>query len=501
MFCMHGGKSGTVFGAIQESSIPALMANSSDSGSSGSSSSSSSSSSSGSSSGRESKTSTSNSSSSSERSGSHRSNRSGRPPAPEAQRQDGRHPAASPSFSPPKERVKEEKKAPSSHRRSHSRERSHRKQEGRQDRSSRRDLEHKRSRKRSRSDDRRPPPRHDREKRRRLESPPGERSRARVSGSHKQDESPEPHARSSRHRRNSPPPDLRRDHRRRSQEGAPEPRRTGRDRAGSRHQEDREHSSRGRSRHEEERSESRRRRDVDEGAQLRQNGGRADRRGQREEHAALNGGSWEGRSKGGRASQFDLEDMPPPPPPPPAAEMAAPPPPPPPAAGPGGAPGLGAPQGGGPNYELSGMLAAETNKVAGVEIKYNEPPEARKPSLHWRLYCFKGDQALGDPLPLHRQSCYFFGKERRVVDVPTDHPSCSRQHAVLQYRLVESEGLDGMMRQEVKPYLLDLGSTNGTYINHERIEAERYHELREQDLLKFGNSSRDYVLLHADSLA
>ena len=70
-------------------------------------------------------------------------------------------------------------------------------------------------------------------------------------------------------------------------------------------------------------------------------------------------------------------------------------PPPPPGSAPGGQqPGQGQPgppnQAGGPNYELSGMLAAETNKVAGVEIKYNEPPEARKPSLHWRLYIFKG---------------------------------------------------------------------------------------------------------------
>lgn len=31
-------------------------------------------------------------------------------------------------------------------------------------------------------------------------------------------------------------------------------------------------------------------------------------------------------------------------------------------------------------------------------------------------------------------SSYLFGRERRVVDVPTDHPSCSKQHAVLQFR-------------------------------------------------------------------
>lgn len=39
-----------------------------------------------------------------------------------------------------------------------------------------------------------------------------------------------------------------------------------------------------------------------------------------------------------------------------------------------------------------------------------------------------------EPLYVHRQSCYLFGRERRVADIPTDHPSCSKQHAVLQYR-------------------------------------------------------------------
>lgn len=42
-----------------------------------------------------------------------------------------------------------------------------------------------------------------------------------------------------------------------------------------------------------------------------------------------------------------------------------------------------------PNFGLSGKLAEETNKVNGVVLMHNEPPEARKPGLRWRLYTFK----------------------------------------------------------------------------------------------------------------
>ncbi|XP_076957928.1 uncharacterized protein LOC143633524 [Bidens hawaiensis] len=152
-----------------------------------------------------------------------------------------------------------------------------------------------------------------------------------------------------------------------------------------------------------------------------------------------------------------------------------------------------------PSFELSGKLAAETNTVKGVTILFTEPTDARKPEIRWRLYVFKGGEALNEPLYVHRQTCYLFGRERRVADIPTDHPSCSKQHAVLQYRQVEKEQPDGMLKKEVKPYIMDLGSTNGTFINDNRIEAERYYELMEKDTLKFGNSSREYVLLHENS--
>ncbi|XP_047330358.1 FHA domain-containing protein DDL [Impatiens glandulifera] len=152
-----------------------------------------------------------------------------------------------------------------------------------------------------------------------------------------------------------------------------------------------------------------------------------------------------------------------------------------------------------PSFELSGKLADETNRVKGVTLLFNEPPDARKPDIRWRLYVFKGGEALNDPLYVHRQTCYLFGRERRVADIPTDHPSCSKQHAVLQYRLVEKEQPDGMLKKKVTPYIMDLGSTNGTFINETQIEAQRYYELHEQDTLKFGNSSREYVLLHENS--
>jgi smad nuclear-interacting protein 1 len=52
------------------------------------------------------------------------------------------------------------------------------------------------------------------------------------------------------------------------------------------------------------------------------------------------------------------------------------------------------------------------------------------------LYVFKNGEAQAAPLYIHRQSAYLFGRERKIADVPTDHPSCSKQHAVLQYRYV-----------------------------------------------------------------
>ncbi|KAJ9600704.1 hypothetical protein L9F63_026157, partial [Diploptera punctata] len=151
-----------------------------------------------------------------------------------------------------------------------------------------------------------------------------------------------------------------------------------------------------------------------------------------------------------------------------------------------------------PNFGLSGKLTEDTNMYNGVVIKYSEPPEARKPKRRWRFYPFKGDQGL-PTLYIHRQSCYLIGRDRKVADIPVDHPSCSKQHAALQYRLVPFTREDGSVGKRVRPYIIDLESANGTYVNSVKIEPRTYVELLEKDVIKFGYSSREYVLLHEQS--
>ncbi|XP_050536218.1 smad nuclear-interacting protein 1 isoform X2 [Daktulosphaira vitifoliae] len=151
-----------------------------------------------------------------------------------------------------------------------------------------------------------------------------------------------------------------------------------------------------------------------------------------------------------------------------------------------------------PNFGTTGKLAEDTNTFNGVVIKYSEPAEARKPKRRWRLYPFKGEKQL-PVLHIHRQSGYLLGRDRKVADIPIDHPSCSKQHAALQYRLIAAKK-DGRHIRCIRPYIIDLESANGTYVNNQRIEPKKYVELMEKDVIKFGFSSREYVLLHEHSV-
>ncbi|KAI0712147.1 SMAD/FHA domain-containing protein [Earliella scabrosa] len=156
-----------------------------------------------------------------------------------------------------------------------------------------------------------------------------------------------------------------------------------------------------------------------------------------------------------------------------------------------------------PNFAPSGLLAAATKTVqlgdgTKTVLKYHEPPEARKPTGGWRLYVFKGKEQV-DLLHIQRQSAYLIGRDRAVVDIAVDHPSCSKQHAVIQYRQVQEKNEFGDVKAAVKPFIIDLESTNGTIVNDAPIPTSRYYELMLGDVIKFGESAREYVLLSEDA--
>jgi smad nuclear-interacting protein 1 len=53
--------------------------------------------------------------------------------------------------------------------------------------------------------------------------------------------------------------------------------------------------------------------------------------------------------------------------------------------------------------------------------------------------------------------------------------------------------------KQARPYLLDLQSSNKTLLNGNPIDDSRFFELREGDVLKFGFSTREYVLMREKS--
>ena len=81
-------------------------------------------------------------------------------------------------------------------------------------------------------------------------------------------------------------------------------------------------------------------------------------------------------------------------------------------------------------------------------------------------------------LPRAQSFCTFGRSEG--ADILLEHPSSSRLHAVLQFR-----------GREV--YLVDCGSTHGTFLNNAALEARKYYAVHVGAQFRFGQSSRSYI--------
>eukprot|EP00173_Palmaria_palmata_P001285 Plantae.Rhodophyta-Palmaria_palmata.ctg17.p1 GENE.Plantae.Rhodophyta-Palmaria_palmata.ctg17~~Plantae.Rhodophyta-Palmaria_palmata.ctg17.p1 ORF type:complete len:178 (+),score=30.81 Plantae.Rhodophyta-Palmaria_palmata.ctg17:30-536(+) len=131
---------------------------------------------------------------------------------------------------------------------------------------------------------------------------------------------------------------------------------------------------------------------------------------------------------------------------------------------------------------------------------YHEPANARAPerSAPWRLYIFRKGNPLASPgrdcfIRLDRQRYYLFGRDGAICHVAMAHASVSKQHAVIQFRQRVSG--DEADEGDVVPWLLDLKSRNGTYLNDVRVPSDVFMRIHCGDTLLYGASTREWVLV------
>lgn len=154
-----------------------------------------------------------------------------------------------------------------------------------------------------------------------------------------------------------------------------------------------------------------------------------------------------------------------------------------------------------PNFEPSGILQEDlqneynaymNNKVA---INYKPPSDSVFPEEIWFLFKFIKDKKDADETyKLVGKEFFVIGKDDRVCDIHIKQKNISRQHAVIQFRKITKNNKEGK-RIYIAPYLIDLNSTNGTYLNGDKIDNSKYYELLDKDNLNFGDKKIDFVLM------
>ncbi|CAM2111312.1 unnamed protein product [Caretta caretta] len=122
--------------------------------------------------------------------------------------------------------------------------------------------------------------------------------------------------------------------------------------------------------------------------------------------------------------------------------------------------------------------------AAAPRPRYQEPPWGTCPPAEagYGLETLKGGVIVGS-LRLEGRSWFLVGRLPGCA-LALEHPSVSRHHAVLQYRGQAQPGF----------YVYDLDSTHGTFLNKARLPPRTYCRVRVGHTLRFGGSSRLFVL-------
>ena len=128
---------------------------------------------------------------------------------------------------------------------------------------------------------------------------------------------------------------------------------------------------------------------------------------------------------------------------------------------------------------------AEKLKQNQTPLPYKEPDWGGPSEVMYSFEILKKGVII-EEIDLTR-SFHVFGR-LHSCDVPMEHPSLSRYHAVVQHCSTPTE------KHSVGWYLYDLDSTHGTWINKAKIKPNTYYRLKVGHVIKFGGSTRHHIL-------
>jgi pSer/pThr/pTyr-binding forkhead associated (FHA) protein len=133
-----------------------------------------------------------------------------------------------------------------------------------------------------------------------------------------------------------------------------------------------------------------------------------------------------------------------------------------------------------------------SSTIRHKNLQYNTPESSAIPPVEYTLEVLRNGTII-DYISLSHRPYTVFGRSPDS-DVVLDHPTISRYHALVQYKSEFEHG------QPAGLYLYDCGSTHGTFMNKKRLEPKVYVRIKIGYIIKFGQSTRLY-LVQGDSSA
>ncbi len=155
------------------------------------------------------------------------------------------------------------------------------------------------------------------------------------------------------------------------------------------------------------------------------------------------------------------------------------------------------------NFTPSGILQKYHVSSVAADKEKLLPSDSAQPDKRYALFVFRNGTEIGQ---MHLdQPCTLIGTDAAVCDLSIQYALVSRKHAVVQFRTksepVNAE-IDEMTGQrpstKIVPYLMDLGSTNGTWMEGKQLEPFKYYQLFSEDIFFLGDNNLELVFTGSD---